>query len=242
MNITNYKGYDMIESTYNGRKYLLLQPKEAAFGKPWVWRAEFFGGFDSVDMEMVRRGWHVAYYCVSDMYGNPESVELMKKFRDYAVTEYGLSQKADIFGFSRGGLYTVNYTAKYPQDVSTIYIDAPVLDIRSWPGGIGIGEGAERCWRECKECFGLTTLDTVLNFKGNPLDKIEILAKNNIPVALCAGDSDVVVPYCENGEIFDKAYRALGGDIITIVKPGCDHHPHSIEHPEPIADFIEAHR
>ena len=82
MKKTNYNGYELIEDSFDGRQYLLLLPKEEAFGKPWVWRAEFFGGFDYVDMELVARGWHVAYYRVSDMYGNPESVELMKNFTD----------------------------------------------------------------------------------------------------------------------------------------------------------------
>ena len=217
-------------------------PKEEAFGKPWVWRAEFFGGFDYVDMELVARGWHVAYYRVSDMDGNPESIELMKKFHGFITKEYDLNAKADIFGFSRGGLYSVNYAAKYPEDISVVYLDAPVLDIRSWPGGIGIGLGAQKCWLECKECYGLDSVLSVVNFNDNPLDKIHILAKNKTPVVICAGDSDVDVPFSENGEIFDKELRALGGDIMTIVKPGCDHHPHSIERPQPIADFIAKHR
>lgn len=242
MNRTVYNGYELIEDEFDGRQYLLLLPKEEAFGKPWVWRAEFFGGFDYVDMALVAQGWHVAYYKVSDMYGNPESIELMKKFHGFITKKYELSDKADIFGFSRGGLYSVNYAAKYPEDISVVYLDAPVLDIRSWPGGIGIGLGAEKCWKECKECYNLDSVLSVVNFNDNPLDKIHVLAKNKTAVVICAGDSDRDVPYCENGEIFDREFRALGGDIMTIVKPGCDHHPHSIERPQPIVDFIVKHR
>ena len=242
MNRTVYNGYELIEDEFDGRQYLLLLPKEEAFGKPWVWRAEFFGGFDYVDMALVAKGWHVAYYKVSDMYGNPESIELMKKFHGFITKEYELSDKADIFGFSRGGLYSVNYAAKYPEDISVVYLDAPVLDIRSWPGGIGIGLGAVKCWKECKECYNLDSVLSVVNFNDNPLDKIHVLAKNKTAVVICAGDSDRDVPYCENGEIFDREFRALGGDIMTIVKPGCDHHPHSIERPQPIVDFIVNHR
>lgn len=242
MNKKLYNGYELIEDIFDGRQYLLLLPKEEAFGKPWVWRAEFFGGFDYVDMEMVKRGWHVAYYRVSDMYGNNESVELMKKFHDFITAEYSLSEKADIFGFSRGGLYSVNYSAKYPEDISTVYLDAPVLDIRSWPAGLGLGLGDCKCWEECKICYGIHDVMSIVNFNDNPLDKIHILAKNKTPVVICAGGSDKDVPYSENGEIFDKKFRMLGGDIMTIVKPDCAHHPHSIERPSPIADFIEKHR
>lgn len=54
------------------------------------------------------------------MYGNEESVELLKGFHDFVTAEFGLSEKADVFGFSRGGLYAVNYTLKYPSDGFTL--------------------------------------------------------------------------------------------------------------------------
>ncbi len=237
-----WKDYKMTEDEFDGRYFCIVEPNQAAKGNPWVWRAEFFGAFDSVDMALVKMGWHIAYYSVSNMYGCPESIEMLKKFHSFITEKYSLAKKADIFGFSRGGLYTVNYAAKYPEDVSTIYLDAPVLDMRSWPGGIGIGCGSPSEWQDCKRWYGLTTVKSVVELDRNPLDKIDKLLADKIPVALCAGDSDRVVPYVENGEIFDKKYRANGGDIITIVKPGCDHHPHSIEHPEPIVKFIMDHQ
>ncbi len=242
MEIRDWRGYEQIVDRFNEREYLLVKPHKAAEGNPWVWRAEFFSAFDSVDMDLLEKGWHIGYYGVSNMYGCDESIELMKKFRDFFVKEYGLSEKADIFGFSRGGLYSVNYTAKYPNDISVLYLDAPVLDVRSWPGGVGIGCGSPNEWEDCKRWFKLSTVNDIVNFKGNPLDKIDTLIENNIPVVLCAGDSDVVVPYVENGEIFSNEYKAKGGDIMTIVKPGCDHHPHSIYNPKPISDFIMEHK
>ena len=55
------------------------------------------------------------------------------------------------------------------------------------------------------------------------------------------GRADKCVPYSENGEIFAARVRAAGGVIETIVKPNCDHHPHSLEDPRPITDFIAEH-
>ena len=242
MLVTEWRTYERIDANFNGHEYILVKPKKAAEGRPWVWRAEFFSAFDSVDMDLLAKGWHIAYYGISDMYGCPEAVELMKGFFDFITKEYDLSEKADIFGFSRGGLYSVNYTAKYPEDISVLYLDAPVLDIRSWPAGLGIGVGAPTEWDECKKCFGLTDVKSIVEFKDNPLDKTDILLENNIPVVLCAGDSDEVVPYVENGEIFDSLYRRKNGDILTILKPGCNHHPHSISIPGPISKFIAEHR
>lgn len=242
MNKTDWRTYERIDDVFNGRSYIIVKPHNAAEGTPWVWRAEFFSAFDSVDMDLLSKGWHIAYYDTSNMYGCPQAIELMKKFHDFIINEYDLSPKADIFGFSRGGLYAVNYTALYPNDISVLYLDAPVLDIRSWPAGLGLGNGAAFEWKECKEFYGLSDVRSIIEFNQNPLDKIDALIRNNIPVVLCAGEADEVVPYRENGMIFDAAFRQHSSDILTILKPLCNHHPHSIEHPEPISKFIAEHR
>lgn len=115
----------------------LVIPDAPAKGRPWVWRAEFFGAFDTVDRALLERGWYIAYCSLSDRYGCPSAVADMKRFHDHLVSAFGLCEKAALFGFSRGGLYAFNYSLLYPQDVAVLYLDAPVLDICSWPGGLG---------------------------------------------------------------------------------------------------------
>ena len=39
----------------------------------------------------------------------------------------------------------------------------------------------------------------------------------------------------------EKMYHQLGGSITVIMKEGVAHHPHSLEDPTPIADWIEQH-
>ena len=69
---------------------------------------------------------------------------------------------------------------------------------------------------------------------------MHVLAEHNIPIILVAGDSDKTVPYEENGKLLEDYYRVHGCTIQTILKPGCDHHPHGLEDPASIADFIDA--
>lgn len=38
--------------------------------------------------------------------------------------------------------------------------------------------------------------------------------------------------------LFEKKYTEYGGNIKMIVKPGVGHHPHSLEDPQPVIDFI----
>ena len=235
---TIWEGYDRTDFLLNEHPGHIIHPKKPLPGNPWVWRAEFFGAFDTADRALLAKGWHIAYYKLSDMYGCPEAVEQMKLFHDAAAEHFSLDPKADLFGFSRGGLYSVNYAASYPEDIAVLYLDAPVLDIRSWPGGLGDGVGAPKQWEECLGWYRLSEEDA-RSFDRNPLDRIPELIAGNIPIMLVAGGADSVVPYHENGMILHKEYTMRGGRIRTIVKPDCEHHPHSLEDPAPIVEMIE---
>lgn len=226
------------EFIFNERKVILVEPNKVADSAPWIWRTEFFGAFPYADVALLKMGWHIVYYKVSDMYGCPESIELMKDFHDEIIKMYNLSNKAVLFGFSRGGLYAANYSMKYPQDVRSIYLDAPVLDVLSWPGGFYDGIGGEKEWEECKACYNISD-DSAKDFCKSPIDRIDELIKTNIPVILVAGDCDDVVPYHENGQKMKTAYEKAGAYIKEIVKPGIGHHPHSLEDPTEIVDFIK---
>ncbi|HYF37961.1 MAG TPA: hypothetical protein VD994_21845, partial [Prosthecobacter sp.] len=52
------------------------------------------------------------------------------------------------------------------------------------------------------------------------------------------GDADDVVPPDENTLLLANRYKALGGPITLIPKPGIGHHPHGLEDSTPIIDFI----
>ena len=82
------------------------------------------------------------------------------------------------------------------------------------------------------------TEETAAAFAGNPLDKLPALAGAGLPILLVAGDADDVVPYAENGAKLARRFRELGGVVEVILKPGVGHHPHSLEDPQPIVDFI----
>ncbi|MBQ7474900.1 MAG: alpha/beta hydrolase [Clostridia bacterium] len=236
--LKDFHGFEWRAFELDGREADVIFPKDPDPKKRWIWRAEFLNcSFDTVDVEMLNRGYYLVYYRVSDMYGCPESISLMKNFYDFVRAELGLDEKTILFGFSRGGLYSVNFALRYPAIVRALYLDAPVLDIKSWPGGLGIGLGSEREWNECLEIFGLDR-SSVLTFRGNPVDRLEELADDGIPVVTVAGDSDRDVPHVENCEHLHRVYAERGLKELYIVKPGCDHHPHSLDDPTPVCDFL----
>ena len=141
----------------------------------------------------------------------------------------------------RGGLIAARFTIKHPECVSCLYLDAPVLNFLSYPGGFGDATAApEKEFIKFQDQTGID-LNQLLSYREHPIDKVDVLLENNIPVMMVAGDSDSVVPYHENGAILVKQYEEKGGCIKVIIKPGCDHHPHSLEDSTPSAEFILAH-
>jgi len=235
--VSEYKGYKRQDFYVNGHEGLLIAPKNPADGNKWIWRTEFLGAFDQADMAMVEKGWHLAYYRISDMYGSPKAIELMRDFQQYLEEEFKLHEKAVLFGFSRGGLYAFNYSAQYPEKIAKLYLDAPVMDIGSWPGGLFGADRHHKEWSGCLEEYEIDEEDAkayvILSH-----DKINKLVKANLPILVVAGDADTVVPYEENAKILVERYKELGGSFELIIKPGVGHHPHSLDDVKPIFEFL----
>lgn len=221
---------------FEGRDAIVVEPQKAAKGRPWIWRPAFFNAFPSVDKALLEKGFHVVYYDVTHCYGSPESVELGTDFYRHVTETYRLSEKVTLEGFSRGGLYALNWAIRNPEKVACIYLDAPVCNVFSWPG-----RKQPELWNGLLEAWGLTDAD-MDSFTENPVDNLAPLAEAGIPILAVCGDSDKTVPYKENMDVLRTRYLALGAPVEVILKPGCDHHPHSLENPEPVVDFILRHQ
>jgi alpha-beta hydrolase superfamily lysophospholipase len=77
-----------------------------------------------------------------------------------------------------------------------------------------------------------------LAYKKNPLDNLKPLAQAHVPILHLCGDADEVVPFEENTVILKQRYQALGGNFTLIVKKGFKHHPHGLDDPAPIVEFV----
>jgi len=232
-----WSGYTQYTFTCAERSAVVVEPKEAAPGKPWLWRGEFFGAFPTVDQALLAKGWHVAYLNCSNTFGSPDTMARWATFYDTLTGEHGLSKKPVLLGMSRGGLYVYAWAAAHPDKVGLIYGDAPVCDITSWPGGKGKGKGSAGDWKLFQKVFNLTEPEA-LAWKGNPIDVLAPIAKAHIPIIHVVGDKDDAVPMDENTMVLKDRYEILGGHVELIVKKGVGHHPHSLSDPTPIVDYI----
>jgi pimeloyl-ACP methyl ester carboxylesterase len=63
------------------------------------------------------------------------------------------------------------------------------------------------------------------------------LARRDVPLLNVCGSLDFVLE--KNTKVIENVYHQAGGRITVIIKEGTAHHPHSLQDPKPIADFIE---
>ena len=235
-----WNGFERHDFQFNGVKSILVVPHSPAKNSPWVWRARFFGHQPQADIELLKKGFHLAYCDVAGLFGNHVAVERWNQFYKMLTIKKGLSKKPALEGMSRGGLIIYNWASQNPDKVSCIYGDAPVCDIRSWPGGKGNGKGGGSVWESALKAYGITDEESK-TARVSPIYKLKPIADAKIPILHVVGAVDKVVPVEENSDIIEKRYKELGGDIEVISKPGIGHHPHALKDPKPIVDFILKH-
>lgn len=238
---SEWYGFARNDFEVDGKRVLVVSPKTAAPGRPWVWHGEFFGHKPAPDIALLNRGFHVVYLRVPDMLGSPGAVVHWNACYRVMTEDYGLASKVALVGLSRGGLYCYNWAVANPDKVACIYGDAPVCDFKSWPGGRGAGKGSDRDWKLVLERYGFPDDEAALAYSGNPVDRLQPLAEAAVPLLHVYGDADDVVPWDENTGVIAERYRALGGQIELIAKPGVGHHPHGLNDPTPIVEFITRH-
>ena len=158
---------------------------------------------------------------------------------DFISKEFSLSEKCVPIGMSCGGLQGARFAEEYPELTAVLYLDNPVLNILSMYGLGAIDDPGVAAFR--REIINTFNVDdsTILNFRNSPIDKMEKLIENNIPVLLIYGNADPVVIYRENGKVLEDYYKANGGNIKVICRTMAKHHPHGLVDPTPIIEFVE---
>lgn len=237
----DWHGFAKYQLTVDGKTVTVVAPKDVAVGRPWVWHGEFFGHKPAPDIELLKRGFHLVYMSVPNMLGSPQAVEHWNECYEVMTTKYKFAPKVALVGLSRGGLYCYNWASANPDKVACIYGDAPVCDFKSWPGGKGTGKGSDSNWKLVLDLWKFENEQAAINYKGNPVDSLKPLAEAGVPLLHVFGDADDVVPWEENTGLIATRYKALGGSIELIRKPGVGHHPHGLEDSTPIVEFIEKH-
>lgn len=238
-----WHGYQRNHFQIEDRKCYVVIPKKVAPGKPWVWRARFPDFHYEMDIELLKQGFHIAYLDVANLFGSPQAISYGNKFYEELTKQHGFQKKVALEGVSRGGLFIYNWALANPEKVSCIYADTPVCDFKSWPGGKGTSAGSESSWQACLKAYKMTEAEA-LEYKDNPVDRIQFIAAAGIPVLHIISENDQVVPPAENTRLMfsrvPEQFRQNNFKIIS-VKTGTEKskgHHFTHPHPEQVVTFI----
>ena len=239
---SKWMGYSCKKFTYEDHEAIIVYPEEGTANGYLAVKTEYWEAFaENAEIPLLQKGFHVCYIKNDNRFGINEDLDRKARFIRYVQRECGLNGKCVPVGMSCGGLIAVKFAARYPEMIACLYLDAPVINYMSWPCGFGQAKNVPEDRSEILSALGMNGLGELLACRDMPLDKIPVLIANKIPVVMVSGDSDQVVPYCENGIFLEKAYKNAGVDIEVYIKPGGDHHPHGLSDPKPVLDYIDKH-
>lgn len=194
-----------------------------------------------MDSLLLVKGMYVVYLSIDNQYGSPYAMQQYDKLYNYLTQDLGFAFKAAMEGVSRGGLYEYAWAKRNPDKVAALYAEAPVCDIKSWPGGKLKSPGDTALWRQLKEVYGFTE-EQAMAYHDNPVDNLEGLASFKVPIYHIVGIDDKLAPSAENTYPLIHNYNALGGPAyvypVTAGPQELMGHHFPIEHAGTWADMI----
>ena len=104
------------------RRCIVVVPKTPAPGNPWSWRGCYWDHEPQAEVELLRRGFHIAYI-TADASRRPD--QKWDAWYAFLTERHGLSKKPAFMGMSRGGEFAFTWATNHPGQVSCIYADNP---------------------------------------------------------------------------------------------------------------------
>lgn len=233
-----WNGFEEKSFLYQERNAKIIYPSIPPNGKLLL-KTEYLDAFPAVEIEMLRRGYTLCFMEHPTRWAPDSETEITAEFVRYVAKELDIPAKCGVIGMSCGGLQGARLAELHPELVSVLYLDAPVLNLLSMMGlGECHSEILQQAWRELVATYGFSR-STCINFRKSPIDQMDVLLANRIPIIMVYGNADATVIYEENGKVLETYYRQHGGDIKVICKSMCDHHPHGLSDPTPIVTYME---
>jgi len=159
------------------------------------------------------KGIAIAGVDVGESYGSPTGRAIYDALHKTLIDKYRFDSKACLLARSRGGLMLYNWAAEQPSSVACIAGVYPVCNLSSYPG-----------LETACAAYDMNAAQLNANLAvHNPIDRVELLAKADIPIFHIHGDDDTVVPLEQNSGELAQRYRRLGGTMVLKVVEGGGH-------------------
>ena len=240
-NLVRYdnQGFEQLEFTFLGKKAIVILPREENRNGRAIFKTEYFGAFPILQLEFVRQGYTFLFLENRNRWGTESELIDQEKFLRFAFEEFDLEPGVITIGMSCGGMISVLLAAKYPELIRGLYLDAPVMNFLSCPGGFGNApETTEAMWQEFEKAHGMTKRELLL-YRNHPIDKLDALIAARKPIYLAYGTADLCVPFEENAIELVRRYEETEIPFVVEAKEGCGHHPHGPQDPAKVIEFFE---
>lgn len=231
----DYQGAQKYLFSFEGREAWIVAGSCPMEENYFFWVPEWPNAFPERNgaCELLKLGYYMVHIHIRGLCGGPEAMQIMKKFFDYLQT-LGFARKTALIGMSLGGLYSLRYGATHPEDIACIYADAPACDLY-YRHRLVRSDMKEICRAYCVPEDSPEQLRThVLS----PLNNFKPIAEAKIPILMILGGADTILPPEENGRLFAERFRDAGGNIEVVERASWGHHPHGLEDPAKIVQFI----
>lgn len=240
-NLVRYdnQGFEQLEFTFLGKKAIVILPKKENRNGRAIFKTEYFGAFPILQLEFVRQGYTFLFLENRNRWGTESELIDQERFLHFAFEEFDLEPGVITIGMSCGGMISILLAAKYPELIRGLYLDAPVMNFLSCPGGFGNApETTEAMWREFEKAHGMTKRELLL-YRKHPIDKLDALIATRKPIYLAYGTADLCVPFEENAIELVRRYEETEIPFVVEAKEGCGHHPHGPQDPAKVIEFFE---
>jgi pimeloyl-ACP methyl ester carboxylesterase len=119
------EGFAVGEPPAGHRRCVVVVPREPAPGNPWSWRGCYWDHQPQTEIELLKRGFHVAYISAT---ATLKPGKEWDAWYAWLTEQHGLSRKPAFIGMSRGGEYAYTWATAHPDKVSCIYADNPGMN------------------------------------------------------------------------------------------------------------------
>ena len=246
--IVNWYGYRRHNFELDGSRGFIVEPPHPASGLPWSWCIQWPEAFvpRTPALKLLERGFHHVFLDVFSTYMNESGVKKLEKF--YAMLQdLHFHKKCALFGMSYGGLFSLRWAAEHPETVGVMWLDAPVCSL-TFCAERNAGNAAPKAVKHYQEsaekhmkAYGVSDAEGLRCHPLNPLNNYQAIAKAGIPIlAIRSGQDQTVLPG-SNIDLLEKRLLEAGGNIQVVRRDLYGHHPHGLDDPAPLADFILSH-
>lgn len=104
------------------RRCIIVVPKTNAPGNPWSWRGCYWDHQPQAEVELLRRG-----FCIAYIESGPDlrPDKMWDAWYAFLTEKHALSPKPAFIGMSRGGEFGYTWAVRNPTKVSCLYVDNP---------------------------------------------------------------------------------------------------------------------